>query len=97
MQVLNEVANAARRKMRLSWPETRDLLATLRALLTVHPVTVEVHETGLAVAERCGLSVWDGRIAASALEASCGTLLSEDLQDGMLVDGCVRVVNPSRA
>ena len=29
VQVLNEIANVARRKMRLSWPETRAMLATV--------------------------------------------------------------------
>ena len=38
VQVLNEVANVARRKMRMSWQETHDLLCALRGLLTVHPV-----------------------------------------------------------
>lgn len=38
--------------MRLSWMDTYTFLSTLRGLLTVHPVTVETHETGLALAER---------------------------------------------
>src|ERR1700753_3044248 len=47
VQVLNEVANVARRKMRMSWHETHALLDVLRGLLTGHPLTVETHETGL--------------------------------------------------
>jgi hypothetical protein len=38
--------------MRLSWAETRTLLTTFRGLLSVQPVTVEIHETGLGLAER---------------------------------------------
>lgn len=97
VQVLNELANVARRKMGMSWQETRSLLSVLGSLLTVHPVTVETHDTGLALAERYGLSIFDAMIAASALHAGCDTLWSEDKQHGMTLDGRLRVVDPFRA
>ena len=96
VQVLNELANVARRKMRMSWPETHTLLATLRALLTVHPLTVETHATGLALAQRYGFSLYDAMIAASALLAGCDTLLSEDMQHAMTLEEGLRIVNPFR-
>lgn len=95
-QVLNEIANVARRKMRLSWSETHSLLSMIRDLLAVEPVTLEVHETGLALAERYGLSVFDAMIAASASHADCDTLWSEDMQDGVRLGGRLRVANPFR-
>ncbi len=96
VQVLNELTNVARRKIRLSWQETRSLLSTLRGLLAVHPITVEIHETGLALAERYNLATFDAMIVASALHADCDTLWSEDMQHGMELDGRLRVVNPFR-
>ena len=97
VQVLNEIANVARRKMGMSWTQTRAFLSTIRGLLPVQTLTIEVHETGLVVAERYGLSVYDAMIAASALHADCDTLWSEDMQDGILLDNRLRVVNPFRA
>ena len=97
VQVLNEVANVARRKMKLTWQETRSFLSSLRELLTVHPITVETHELGLALAERHQLGVYDALIAASALLAECDRLWSEDMQDGMAIDRRLRIVNPFRA
>ena len=97
VQVLNEIANVARRKMRLSWAETRALLGTFRELLPVRPLTIGVHDAGVALAERYGLSVYDAMIAASALDAGCDTLWSADMQDGMVLDGRVRIINPFRA
>lgn len=97
VQVLNELANVARRKMQMSWTETHALLSTLRELLTVQPLTLETHDTGLALAERYGLSLYDALIAASALGAGCDTLWSEDLQHRMVLDGRLRIVNPFRA
>jgi len=94
VQVLNEIANVSRRKMRMSWVETRDFLSTVRGLLKVEPVTIEMHEAGIDLAERYGLSVYDAMIASAALLAECDTLFTEDLQDGLLVSGRLRVVNP---
>jgi predicted nucleic acid-binding protein len=96
VQVLNELANVARRKMRMSWRDTHTFLSLLRGLLTVHPLSVETHETGLALAERYNLSIYDAMIAAAALEAGCDTLWSEDMQDGMVLSGRLRIENPFR-
>ncbi|TIU21187.1 MAG: PIN domain-containing protein, partial [Mesorhizobium sp.] len=86
----------ARRKMRLSWMETHTFLATLRGLLTVHPITIETHEAGLALAERYSFSIYDAMIAAAALHAGCDTLWSEDMQHGMALDEGLRIANPFR-
>jgi predicted nucleic acid-binding protein len=96
VQVLNELANVARRKMQMSWDETHALLNMLRDLLTVHPLTVETHEAGLGIAERYGLSIYDAMIAASALHAGCDTLWSEDMQHGLALKEGLRIVNPFR-
>jgi predicted nucleic acid-binding protein len=94
VQVLNEISNVSRRKIGMSWPETRAFLAMMRGLLPVQPLTIEIHEAGLALAERHGLSTWDAMIAASALHADCDTLWSEDMQDGIVLDSRLRIVNP---
>jgi predicted nucleic acid-binding protein len=94
VQVLIEIANVARRKMRMSWMETHEFLELLRSLLAVLPITLETHESGLALAERNGLSTYDAMIAASALQGACDTLWSEDMQQGMLLEGRLRIVNP---
>ncbi len=96
VQVLNELTNVARRKMQMSWADTHAFLTMLRGLLTVHPVTLEIHQTGLKLAERYGFSLYDAMIAASALRAGCETLWSEDMQHGMALDEGLRIVNPFR-
>jgi predicted nucleic acid-binding protein len=97
VQVLNEITNVARRKMGMSWTQTREFLSALRGLLPVEPMTIDIHETGLGLAERYRLSTYDAMIAASALHADCDTLWSEDMQDGTLLDDRLRIVNPFRA
>jgi predicted nucleic acid-binding protein len=45
--------------------------------------------------DRFQLSFWDAMIVASAQHAGCQVLLTEDLHDGLDLDG-LRVVNPFR-
>jgi predicted nucleic acid-binding protein len=94
VQVLNEITNVARRKMQMSWRDTNSFLAMVRGLLPVVPITVEVHEAGIALAERYGFSIYDAMIAASAILSGCDTLWSEDLQHNMIVDCQLRIINP---
>ncbi|MBP0582259.1 PIN domain-containing protein [Labrys sp. LIt4] len=94
VQVLNEIANVTRRKLTMSWQETRQFLSPLRSLLQVIPNTVEIHETGIDLAERYKLSVYDAMIVAAALINDCDRLWSEDMQNGLFVEGRLRIVNP---
>ena len=94
VQVLNEIANVALRKIGMSWSETNQFLASIRSLCAVESLTVETHDRGRDVAERYGLSVYDAMIVAAALIAGCTVLYSEDMQDGLVVDKQLRVANP---
>ncbi len=94
VQVLNEVANVARRKLGMSWPETNAVLDLVRSLCPPQPLTMETHDRGRQVAERYGLSVCDAMIVAAALLAGCTLLYSEDMQHGLVIDGQLRVCNP---
>ncbi len=86
VQVLNEFASVAARKLGMSWVEIQEILSQARAVCPVEPITVEVHDCGLRLAERYGLPVYDAMIVASALIAGCTTLYSEDMQDGQVID-----------
>jgi predicted nucleic acid-binding protein len=96
VQVLNEIAHVVRRKARYDWDRTHTLLDGIRDLLVVRPLTVEVHDAGLAIAQRYRISIYDSMIVASALDAGCTTLWSEDMQDGLLIEGRLQVLNPFR-
>ncbi|HEX4111652.1 MAG TPA: PIN domain-containing protein [Stellaceae bacterium] len=97
VQVLDEIANVARRKMGMSWRETRAFLDLVRGLLRVDNMTVDIHETGLGLAERYGVALYDAMIAAAALHADCDTLWSEDFHAGLVMNGRLRIANPFAA
>ena len=94
VQVLNEFAAVASRKLGLSYPEIREVLAPIRMICAIEPVTLETHEQGLQIAERHGFRLYDAMIIAAALLAGCQTLYSEDLQNGQTFDGKLTIHNP---
>ena len=96
VQVLNEFASVASRKLKMSITEIREVLATIRAVCAIVPISEETHDLGLQVAERYGFSIYDAMIVAAALLAGCNTLMSEDMQDGQVLEGRLRVRNPFR-
>ncbi len=95
VQVLNELANVSRKKLRMSWKDIDEALAAIRVLCpSPLPLTIDTHDAGRRIAAKYGYSMFDGLIAASALEAECDALYSEDLQDGQVIEGRVTVRNP---
>ncbi|HET9265462.1 MAG TPA: PIN domain-containing protein [Vicinamibacterales bacterium] len=95
VQVLNELANVTRKKLRLSREEIDEALAAIRVLCpSPVPLTIDTHDAGRRIAAKYGYSMFDGLIAASALEAACDTLYSEDLQNGQVIEGRVTIRNP---
>jgi len=94
IQVLNEFASVASRKLKMSIGEIREALATIRALCKIVPISEDTHDVGLQIAERYGMSIYDSMVIASALLAGCKAVLSEDLQDGQIIEGCLEIRNP---
>lgn len=96
VQVLNEFAAVASRKLGMSLAEIRDVLEPIRAVCEVLPLTLEIHDRALQLAERYGFSIYDALIAGAAMEAGCGTLYSEDMQHGQCIEGVLTIRNPFR-
>jgi predicted nucleic acid-binding protein len=94
IQVLNEFAVVALRKLKLPLNEVREILDTIRAVCTVEPITLETHDRGLAVFERYRFSLYDSILVATALISGAKILYSEDLQHGQIIDNQLRVTNP---
>ena len=94
MQVLNEFAAVGRRKLRLTWPEIREILATIRAVTRVEPLSLATHDAGLDLAARYDFALYDF-IVAAALQAQCTLLYSEDMQHGQVID-TLMIQNPFR-
>lgn len=94
VQVLNEFTNVLRKKLRQDWQVIELAVLSLRRLFPdVAPLTVRTHSAALELARDRNHSFYDAMIIASALEAGCDTLFSEDMQHGQIVNGLV-ITNP---
>jgi predicted nucleic acid-binding protein len=95
VQVLNEFTNVARRKLTRTWPEINQAVGALRVLFpdpkAILPAT---HAAALVIVQREGFAFYDPLIIASAIEAGCATLLSEDMQSGRVVADGLTIRNP---
>jgi len=94
VQVLNEFAAVARRKLNMTIAEISETVDTLTQTLKVVPLTLDIHRRGLALADRYGYSVYDAMILAAALDSGCTQLLTEDLQHQQRIESTLDIVNP---
>jgi predicted nucleic acid-binding protein len=94
VQVLNEFAVVATRKLGRSWPETGEVLDTVRAVCQVDAITVQTHDRARAIAARHRFAFYDALIIAAALLAGCRVLYSEDLHAGQRIDSQLLISNP---
>jgi predicted nucleic acid-binding protein len=94
VQVLNEFANVARGKLKWPWPDIEAMLTLVRSRTRrVRDISVLTHEAAIALARDHRLSFYDALIVASAIEAGCDILYSEDMQHGRNI-GSLAIVNP---
>ena len=93
-QVLSETANVASRRLGLSVADIRKLIVSLEAMCTVELISLPTVHAALDIRERYGFSWYDSLIVATALEADCQLLYSEDMQHGQVIEGRLRVINP---
>ena len=93
VQVLIEVVAVCRRKLQLNWDEIDGLLLVLKANLQIVPLKITTHDLAIKLCKQYQLSFYDAHICAAALIAQSGELISEELQDGLNIDGLL-IHNP---
>jgi predicted nucleic acid-binding protein len=93
LQVVGEYLNVTRRRGDI---EFADALSRIEAVMAVHrcePSRAEDFITATGVSIRFDLQYFDALILTVAARAGATMLLSEDMHDGLVVEG-VRIVNP---
>jgi predicted nucleic acid-binding protein len=94
IQILNEFVAVARRKVGKDWKEVRRALDILRIFCPDPvPLTIEIHERAVQIAERYGYCIYDSLVIAAALHAKASVLYSEDMRDRQVIDG-LTIRNP---
>lgn len=92
-QVLNEFSSVLLRQ-KVTDDNIKSRVESIAADSTVTVVTLETIRSAWDVRERHKFSYWDSLIVASAIQAGCTTLYTEDLNHGMILDKKLHIVNP---
>ncbi len=89
-QVVQELLNVATRKFAhpLTPQQARRYLETVLEPLCSVYASVPLYRKAIDVQERWRHGFYDSLIIASALQAGCHTLYSEDLHDGQAIESC---------
>lgn len=93
-QVVNECSHVLRRKARWSPAQVAEELTLLIGITRMVDVRLEHIQTAWTLAERYGFSHFDSLIIASALDAGCTVLYTEDMQHGQVIEGRLTLRNP---
>lgn len=91
-QVVLELFAVLTRKLGLTRDAAEEATESLMELEVVATDARLVRE-GLRISREHDISHWDAMILAAAAASGCDVLLTEDLNDGQVIEG-VRVVNP---
>jgi predicted nucleic acid-binding protein len=96
VQVINEVCRNLLRKAKFTESEIQTLIGSFFGKYSVIPCeqTTLLHASELRF--KYQFAFWDGLIVATALLADAAIIYSEDMQDGLVVEGRLRILNPFR-
>jgi predicted nucleic acid-binding protein len=93
LQAISEFYTVVTRKQKMPRTEAARVAADMMTVFQTVPATATAVHAALASASAGQTSYWDALLIASASEAGCEIILTEDLGDGAIVFG-VKVLNP---
>ena len=93
-QVISEFINVTKRLQKLPKREILEKCNRVIARCEIISVGNETLATALFLIDRYDFQIFDSIIVASALEANCEVLYSEDLQHNQLIENRLTIINP---
>jgi predicted nucleic acid-binding protein len=93
-QVINEFIWVMYRKYQVGKDKLQIIGSRFLNIFEVCLIGKNTIKSALNVFVKYKFSYWDSLIIASALESGCGILYTEDMQDGQVIEGRLRIVNP---
>lgn len=93
LQALSEFFFVSTRKAKLDLAEADEFVKDWRSVFPIALASERALASAIQTVQRHKIAFWDAMLVATAEEAGCNLLVSEDLQDGRHIGG-VTVVNP---
>jgi predicted nucleic acid-binding protein len=92
-QVLNEVYSVLS-KHKVMHKDIAKYVLELQEILQIMIITTATINASLRLKEKYRYSWWDSLILASSLENKCDTVITEDMQDGQIIENTLTIRNP---
>jgi len=93
-QVLQEMSNTLRKKFKRDWSDIQETFEEVCQNFQVFNNQSAHIREAFRIAERYGFSLYDSLILSSSLAVGCSILYSEDMQNGQVIEGTLKVINP---
>ena len=93
-QVISEYLNTTRRLLQLSKEDLLIQTAELFTACEVLPTSVFTLSLAASLIKKYQLQLFDAIVVAASLEGGCKLLYSEDMHNGLVVNGGLKIVNP---
>ena len=95
VQVVNETISALKkRKFGFDEGKIREVIDFFYDSYEIENISKESILQASFLREKYGFQLWDSLLVSSALNLGCNFFYSEDLHEGLLVEGRMKVVNP---
>lgn len=93
LQAVSEFYSVATRKRFVDMQRAAELAGAWLSIFPTASAVLGTVRKALPTAAAGRLSYWDALLVATAAEAGCAAILSEDMGDGMRIEG-VEIINP---
>jgi predicted nucleic acid-binding protein len=96
-QVIAENVNVCLKKLKLTKEKSFAHGSFLLARLQVITIEKSFFPIAFQLSTKYQFSFWDSLIVASAIQSDCRLLYSEDMQDGLVIEGKLKIANPFKS
>ena len=93
-QVIKEFSNVLLKRGNVRQDRIKEIIKEIAEIVWVVNEEVALIFAAFDIKERYRFSFYDSLIVATAVNSQCKVLLSEDMQDGQIIDGSLRIINP---
>jgi predicted nucleic acid-binding protein len=95
-QVLGEFLRFVQRRVPASFEDAVRQVLLYQSVFLTPPTTDAIINKASELARAHRMQLWDGVVCAASAQAGARVLLTEDMQDGRIIDG-LRLMNPFAA
>jgi predicted nucleic acid-binding protein len=93
-QVIREICSNLKKKTQIPENQIRSLIKGWYQDCRIINSNASQHLLASSLRDSYSFSYWDSLIVASALDAGCATLFSEDMKHGQKIENALTIINP---